>query len=308
MKKIFLSLMLTIVILSGCGRKSLKEVPNNLNITDEKYSSNNLIVGSQIAPGNITVKINENKNQYLTISYTDGTNIYCYNQDSNSFEKQDLSEEPKNSTYTDMESSFRISYSMVVGGGTEIVLPHTFADNEILTINTTPYFMCLYGATEEFFNNKSDIDVISDGSGEYDDSWSVSGGKKKQEFSLNADDSLTRLSISRNGIDSKYFKVGEDITSGYIKLTCDESTNGVCKINATSSVYAEGKETYSMSHNIPELEVGGTYIIPIPMVAGMGIEFAPKPVYGEPDAVIEKFSLEMLPELPQEENTEDSNN
>lgn len=296
MRKIVLSLLLSLVVLSGCGKVSaLPQLPTTITIKDVVYTTNDIVVGDQITPGNITIDVKENQNKSLSISYINDNKLYYYNPQTKAFEEQDVSAE-ENTSLQEYARYNRDNMIVDTSVDSSITLPNVIPDNSLLILNTYPLEYDVFDKVD----NKSEITISSDSSEPYDDSWVTTGGKQKVSTSLNADGSMARISNSVHESDVKYFKVGEDLTSGYMQFSCEESTSGKCSIMGLITAYNESGSYYMQGFNIQDIKVGETYTYPIPVTGNMDISINALNVFGKPDPIIYDVTLTMVPEMEEE--------
>lgn len=144
MRKVILFLLILVITVSGCGAKSISEIPSELAFTNTHYAKHAIIVGDQIAPGNITIDVNKNQGKTMSIMYYDGTDIYYYVKQDQTFKKYE--KDKKDDTGLDL---FRQENVFEVTDGTTIELPQTIKDNQTIVVSTFPKVICGMGRNDD---------------------------------------------------------------------------------------------------------------------------------------------------------------
>lgn len=301
MKKIFL-LVLCLLSITGCGKTSLSEPADELHLKYDGYESRKILVGDEIKPGNITISVNETKSQKFYIFLIQPDSINYFSNKDNKFKP-----------FSWDDSQWMRDIETKVNNGYTMTLPESIPDNSVISIGVMHPFA--HGYIPEAARDRGfDINVISDGSEEYDDSYVTNGGRSVIKMDLNRN-----LDFSGNystPINNQSLVVGEDISGGYMSITCLESETDSCEVLASASKRVATDLTFSDPLYIPlgKIKVGETYVCLSPLTNGMILTFNPSisSPKNHPDMqsnLNQKIKIKMLSELPpEEENTEDSNN
>lgn len=239
MKKILILVLLLAPFISGCCQ-SFKGPQNSYNIKsqdpNQALSGVSLVVGDQIKPGTISIKVNEQvpnfegQENFITLVV-------------------DMPEESRRYT-SDMSyvvgdsiDDWQKDYHIPVKNGETVVIPEEIPDNSVISVGTTPVMAHgLYVQPQE--NRLVDVEITSTGSLPYDESWKSENNDVSKE--VEGDIAIVEDQEIEYDYESLEYLVGTDVKEGYVSIECLESSKGYCSISS-------GAET---AQRFPNKELG----------------------------------------------------
>lgn len=291
MKKIFILVLLLAPFISGCSvTKAEPQDSVTLTASTDPYIDINLTAGAQIKPGKISIKLidaldnryeedEDGKSVEGTFDYIDGRvevttpegNLIGYTSD---FSPIDYGKVDRFDSIlmNDYSGNFR-KYTIGEQVDTNIELK----DGEKLTFTDTDYYpMHPFWFNKDTNVNYAEVQIISDGSGEYDDSWKVEKEgletTKTIDINYNQEGSGPVLGVYGPSEDAypEMYEVGKTIAPGYLKVTCNSSSLGKCAIDLDGTIDA----IPSKDSTIP---IGESYTFDVFFTNGDDILITPAP-------------------------------